>query len=207
MSFFNIEEHLSEYHKNENIGIVEDSEDVKIAVKTDDGRFECSEKKNLKNEEMCEKIGSIYRCRVYFCLRARRNQCNIFFLLLHKIGKVCNVQFDARKRLLLHISIHRNVNDAENRSSLIQIQKLINCQLCNRTFNSNAEQQMHMKAYHASFESHKIMKSQERITPSKGMHPCQYCQKEFKRPHEKVKHERVHTNEKPFMCDVSFYCR
>lgn len=24
-------------------------------------------------------------------------------------------------------------------------------------------------------------------------YPCQYCGKEFGRPHEKVKHERIHT--------------
>lgn len=220
MSFSNIELHLQEYHnqelKSDDLELKDEVEEVGIAlaVKTDDGRFECSDcngrifksfkrfithikthrsvseddiktledhftKKNLKNEDMCEKIGAIFRC------------------------KVCNSEFDTRKRLLLHISIHRNVNDAENRSSLIQIQKLISCQLCNRTFNSQAEHEMHMNAYHASHESHKIVKSLNRIKSSKGMHPCQYCDKEFKRPHEKVKHERVHTNEKPFACEVS----
>lgn len=220
LSFSNIELHLQEYHNQElrsdELELKDEVEEVGIAlaVKTDDGRFECSDcngrifksfkrfithikahrsvseddiktledhftKKNLKNEDMCEKIGATFRC------------------------KVCNSEFDTRKRLLLHISIHRNVNDAENRSSLIQIQKLISCQLCNRTFNSQAEHEMHMNAYHASHESHKIVKSLNRIKSSKGMHPCQYCDKEFKRPHEKVKHERVHTNEKPFACEVS----
>lgn len=31
----------------------------------------------------------------------------------------------------------------------------------------------------------------------KTKYPCQYCGKEFQRPYEKVKHERIHTGKKP----------
>jgi hypothetical protein len=38
--------------------------------------------------------------------------------------------------------------------------------------------------------SNKVVPNKEvTISGQKGVHPCQYCGKEFKRPHEKVKHE------------------
>lgn len=129
------------------------------------------------DDDMCEKIDiSTFRC------------------------KICNSEFETRKRLLLHISIHRNVAAAHKRSDLIQKEKLINCQHCNRTFNSEAELEMHTIA-HDSIRS-EIIEKRNVTKSTKGIHACQYCGKEFKRPHEKVKHERVHTNEKPHGCDV-----
>lgn len=36
----------------------------------------------------------------------------------------------------------------------------------------------------------------------KLQYPCNYCGKLFMRPHEKVKHERIHTGEKPYECEI-----
>lgn len=37
---------------------------------------------------------------------------------------------------------------------------------------------------------------------SQKPYQCQHCGRRFTRPHEKVKHERIHTGEKPHACEV-----
>lgn len=39
-------------------------------------------------------------------------------------------------------------------------------------------------------------------TDSQKPYQCQHCGRRFTRPHEKVKHERIHTGEKPHACEV-----
>ena len=33
---------------------------------------------------------------------------------------------------------------------------------------------------------------------------CKFCRKDFKKPSDLIRHERVHTNEKPFKCEICF---
>lgn len=40
------------------------------------------------------------------------------------------------------------------------------------------------------------------MTDSQKPYQCQHCGRRFTRPHEKVKHERIHTGEKPHACEV-----
>lgn len=196
-SFENIDKHLDECKKS--TAIVYDTNDKASVQKKN---YECSEckksfissqgfkahikrHKNLseevlkklenelnKNLDMCEIIdNSIYRC------------------------KVCNTEFNTRKKFLLHKSIHRNINVPNT----ILKDKLIICEICNRTFKTEDELTLHLNVHNNQEE--KLKNSVEKIA-GKGIHNCQYCGKEFKRPHEKVKHERVHTKEKPHVCDV-----
>lgn len=202
----------------------EEEEDVGIAliIKTADGHYKCSEcpytkifssfkrflthmkthdtlqeddikaledhflAKKVKNKELCEEVKTKSGTVLFRC-------------------KVCNAEFDSRKRILLHVPMHRNSEAAMSRSSHMPSQSIYSCLLCNKTFDEKYEQEMHMAAHKENNTLELVKKTDKKSsTKSKGPHKCQYCDKEFNRPHEKVKHERVHTNEKPYACDVRF---
>lgn len=120
--------------------------------------------------------------------------------------KVCNTIFETKKQMLLHWPIHIHVEAAHSKklNSLEFGEESLHCKLCNRSLNNSYEMKLHMNAHDEnSAHSSKSMKEGSGKSPTKTMkteggkllYPCQYCNKEFKRPHEKVKHERVHTGE------------
>lgn len=112
--------------------------------------------------------------------------------------KVCNTIFNTRKKILLHYSIHQNVARAQKKHFASKEEESLHCKLCNRSLNNSYEMKMHLSA-HAENNAHglrqassTVKKPQKKKADGDGtsVYPCQYCQKEFKRPHEKVKHER-----------------
>ncbi|XP_053610729.1 zinc finger protein 26-like isoform X2 [Plodia interpunctella] len=83
-------------------------------------------------------------------------------------------------------TIHQHSHKSNNK---------MNCTICNKKFQSEEYLEMHMKA-------HNMNKIPENKTDKSLPYCCVYCPRQFSRPHEKVKHERIHTGEKPHSCEI-----
>lgn len=139
---------------------------------------------------------------------------------------VCHTIFTTNKSLRLHVRMHdpvkpRTLEDASdydattasnstaemftcdvcNKSYDVQFREMhilshsdgpkFNCSICNKKFKNEINLTMHLKAH-----------QETRLIPSRTEntntpYACGYCGRQFARPHEKVKHERIHTGEKP----------
>ncbi|CAD7012167.1 unnamed protein product [Ceratitis capitata] len=74
-----------------------------------------------------------------------------------------------------------------------------NCGICNKHFENKTNYDMHMQM-HADKPPKPRKKQTKNTFEGKGF-PCQYCGRTFQRPFEKVRHERIHTGEKPHACE------
>lgn len=125
----------------------------------------------------------------------------------------CGTMFDTKKSFLLHYKIHENgrARDIKNENFP---QSSLSCKVCNKSIPNYQHLELHMRA-HTEKEVYQSQKNYEYNTDEIRQAPvdssakinklaCQYCGKVFKRPVEKVKHERVHSGEKPYSCEVSW---
>ncbi|XP_062556104.1 gastrula zinc finger protein XlCGF8.2DB [Armigeres subalbatus] len=165
MSFSCVEEHIREFHENEDV-IVEVVEDE---VTCSYGFEEIVDTEELSAEDESNEFN-----------------CNI-----------CSTKLRSSRSLKMHMRIHgvkiANTGTTRNETHFL-------CDICNRSFKSDEHLQLHLSA-HGTTATEDDTTSSVHSTNQIG-YPCTYCGKRFKRPYEKVKHERIHTGEKPYACDT-----
>lgn len=217
--FENVDEHLKEHHQKDvedegsckvDDDVIEEyveAEGMAFVIKNADGKFECQVKDCSRTYKTLRRFldhvkthGSVTPSSVKKLeefLKQLEDNDDIFELIGGNFKcRVCNTLFDCRKKMLLHYPIHQNVARAQ-RKRLPDASDSLHCRLCNRSMNDEYELKLHMKAHEenqaqATSSGTAAPKKAEKILQNDGKstYPCQYCQKLFKRPHEKVKHER-----------------
>ncbi|XP_039435635.1 zinc finger protein 595-like [Culex pipiens pallens] len=111
---------------------------------------------------------------------------------------VCHTLLKNARSLKLHMKMH----DPKKIGVHIRNQSENHCQPCNRSFSDSKHFLLHMAGHENNeFETEQPDPGISAENNSEG-YPCSYCGKRFKRPYEKVKHERVHSGERPYSCEV-----
>lgn len=133
-------------------------EEVPMAfvIKNNDGRFECSQcfqtykslKRFLAHVKTHGEIDDENIKKLEEYLLKLENADSLFELIEDEDSdkmkfrcKICNTEFETKKRFLLHYPIHRNVAEARRANRLVvkANEQSFHCQLCNRSLKNSSE--------------------------------------------------------------------
>ncbi|XP_055620673.1 zinc finger protein 699-like [Toxorhynchites rutilus septentrionalis] len=162
MTFQSVEDHIRDYHKDDEVQIEFAEEMYNPAMIYGFKEIIVEEQANLS-----------------FCFK-----CDI-----------CNTELKSARSLKLHMKMH------EGKTLAKTVERKNHCHDCNRVFSSEEHLRLHLDAH--DNENHQKKSVIDSVPEHIGNgYPCSFCGKEFKRPHEKVKHERIHTGERPYSCQI-----
>lgn len=112
---------------------------------------------------------------------------------------VCNRKFDSEDSLLMHAAVHTELSGFSTLNEQLLMPPTVQ-DMQDPSFvstvanNSNNLLVSTNMANSESVDGH-----------NQKPYQCQHCGRRFTRPHEKVKHERIHTGEKPHSCEVKLF--
>ncbi|XP_054719715.1 zinc finger protein 236-like [Uloborus diversus] len=94
--------------------------------------------------------------------------------------------------------------DKHMRSHVVEmaVDKSFVCRICSKRFSKLMYLKDHMKMHYKLKASlhHRIYK--KNIDRSSFSHKCYFCGKQFQKPSQLVRHNRIHTGERPFKCEI-----
>ncbi|KAL6424172.1 hypothetical protein ACFW04_009792 [Cataglyphis niger] len=108
---------------------------------------------------------------------------------------VCNRKFDSADSLTMHAAVHTEIALSPSPTPPTSISTSLARETAittTTTATTIAMTSTTMTTTTATVET----------SDSQKPYQCQHCGRRFTRPHEKVKHERIHTGEKPHACEV-----
>ncbi|XP_011136539.1 zinc finger protein 184 isoform X2 [Harpegnathos saltator] len=115
---------------------------------------------------------------------------------------VCNRKFDSSDSLAMHAAVHTDLVPPQSPTPCVSISTSTAEEIVPiaETTLTTATTTMTVTTITTTTATSAIATME--TSESQKPYQCQHCGRRFTRPHEKVKHERIHTGEKPHACEV-----
>lgn len=116
---------------------------------------------------------------------------------------VCNRKFDSADSLTMHAAVHTEIALSQSPTPPTSI----STPLARETAVTMTTMATMNATTLTTMTTTTATATAVEIGDSQKPYQCQHCGRRFTRPHEKVKHERIHTGEKPHACEVDGHNR